>query len=149
MGVRELLMESFDYDLWATQQWLEALPRFPDPQRPYSIANHILRAQQIWLERCWSDTEVGKIDAEPNAAAVQLHALWKDFLSTCDPTAYVAYTSKTGEAHFPTVEHVALHVVNHGSYHRGQLREIAEQQGIEYPETDRIRWQRQHAQSVP
>jgi uncharacterized damage-inducible protein DinB len=42
------------------------------------------------------------------------------------------------------VSDIAAHVVNHGTYHRGQLRERAEADGLDdFPETDLILFFRQ------
>jgi uncharacterized damage-inducible protein DinB len=43
-----------------------------------------------------------------------------------------------GEPFLQPNHEVVRHVINHGTYHRGQLRMLAELDGIAWPETDMI-----------
>ncbi len=36
------------------------------------------------------------------------------------------------------VSEITEHVINHGTYHRGHLRGLAEAEGISFPDTDLI-----------
>ena len=144
MGLRESLQEGFEYDLWANQLWLEAIPRLEPSQRAQDVFGHIVRAQHIWLQRCLSEQEVRPLPEPPADALQALHDDWIEFLRISDPEAFVSYTLFSGESSFSTVEQIARLVVNHGTYHRGQLRGLADVQPLaSFPETDLIRFYRQ------
>lgn len=143
MDVRLALQEGFDYDHWANRLWLEVLPRLPFEARAKEILHHILKAQHIWLERCISEEEVRSFSDDLASESVRLNEAWKDLIRICDPEAFVSYTNSRGESFFNTIEQIAKHVINHGAYHRGHLRGLAEAAGTdEFPETDLIRFYR-------
>lgn len=143
-GVRELLIEGFRYDAWANQAWLPVLPTFQDRDRAEAIFRHILQAQRIWLVRTLSEEEAPPLSDDLGEAISRLSEAWIALVATCDPGAFVSYTTMAGESHFNTVEQIARHVVNHGTYHRGQLRGLKQAEGSDgFPETDLIRFLRQ------
>jgi uncharacterized damage-inducible protein DinB len=55
----------------------------------------------------------------------------------------VSYISLQGVAYNNSVSEIVRQVINHGTYHRGQLRGIAGERGIEFPETDFIAYLRE------
>lgn len=143
---RESLIEGFVYDRWANERWLSVLDDMPRPDRAGEIFHHIVWAQNTWLKRCLSDEEVPDLPEDRRAAVAQANEGWIELLKTSDPGAFVAYTNLQGESHFNTVEQIARHVVNHGTYHRGHLRGLCEAGGFDgFPETDFIRFAREEA----
>lgn len=140
--MRDHLSTLFDYDLWANQQWLP-LCESHEPVR--NLMAHVLQAQYSWYVRCMNETDAGEQVADLTAEAIRMNAQWKELLRVSDPAAYIAYQDLAGNSHYNLVEEIAAHVVNHGTYHRGQLRQWAESSGIEWPETDLIRFFRAQA----
>lgn len=142
--MRDLLADGFRYDLWANLKWLSVLDRFEDRARAEAIFRHILGAQRIWLARSLSEEEVPALP-EPLAEGFRLiNAAWLEFLRISDPEAFVSYTNFKGESWFSTVEQIARHVINHGTFHRGQLRGLAQAEGWDdFEDTDLIRWMRE------
>ncbi len=144
MDLRASLQEGFDYDLWANRKWLEALPNLPFEAQARRTLDHIVGAQHIWLTRCLSEEEAGQRLSDLAQDLEAKHAGWTELLRTCDPGAFVSYTTLSGDSWFNTVEQIARHVVNHGTYHRGQLRGLAEAaEFMDFPETDLIRFFRE------
>lgn len=142
--MKELLIEGFRYDAWANRAWLPVLLSFRDPERAEAIFRHILLAQRIWLVRTLSEEEAPPMPESLGDAIEALHRAWLHLLDTCDPGAFVSYTTMAGEPYFNTVEQIARHVVNHGTYHRGELRGLAKAEGFDgFPETDLIRYLRE------
>ena len=121
-----------EYDRWANHRWLPFV-KADESLRPIFI--HILKAQTSWFGR------VGTPDFEqPESLADQIeanYAAWKSVLTNRDLTETIHYQNLAGVAHSRTVGVIALHVINHGTYHRGQLREMATEG---FPETDFIRF---------
>jgi uncharacterized damage-inducible protein DinB len=144
--MREQLVDGFRYDLWANLRWLPTLEKFADPEQAGDIMRHILRAQHIWLTRTISEEEVGPLPEDLDAGLNQVHEAWVELLRISDPGAFVSYTTLKGESCFSTVEQIARHVVNHGTYHRGQLRGLCQAEGLEgFEETDLMGWYRLQA----
>ena len=136
---REALLELQDYDLWANRRWLAVLPEMPDPTRASNIFMHILNAQHHWLGRVMSEEEAGVRSDDLAIELERLYTAWRDILVNCDPNAYASY-EREGQAHFHMVSEIAHHVFNHGTYHRGHLRGLADAAGFEdFPETDIVR----------
>ncbi len=142
---REALLELQDYDLWANRRWLAVLPQMPNAAHATEIFGHILMAQQNWLIRVMSEEEAGVPSSDLATELERLYAAWRDILVNCDPNAYASY-ERMGQAHFHMVSEIAHHVFNHGSYHRGHLRGLADAAGlVAFPETDMILWFRETA----
>lgn len=135
-----MLRNGFDYDLWANRQWISALGGFDKHlDRAQAVLEHMLAAQQIWLERC------GTV-VFPEQENVRLHDLfeitsqaWQVLLEESEGDEPITYTTSRGETYTNTLAQIAYHVLNHGTYHRGQLRGLADADGFEgFPETDLI-----------
>ncbi len=137
------LFRMFDYDLWANRLWIEVVARSPHNERLHAIMDHILTSQEIWLNRVGmpQDPDARNLPllqrAEANAAA------WKTVLKKSNADERIAYKNLAGEPFESVLSDIAIHVANHGTYHRGQMREHAESLAIEFPETDFIRFARQ------
>lgn len=62
-------------------------------------------------------------------------AAWHSVLSQRDLGEVIHYQNLAGVPQSRALVDIALHVINHGTYHRGQLREMATDG---FPETDFI-----------
>ncbi len=136
---RGTLSEGFDYDLWANRQWAGALGGFKNMLRAQQILEHILATQRTWLGRC----SVEVIEPE---GAIKLEDLFEHYVGAWQMVVHerdlndrVVYRTSDGSSFANTVEEIARHVINHGTYHRGQMRGLAESDGfLNFPETDLI-----------
>lgn len=136
---REGLLEAFSYDLWANREWSEIIPKLGE--RGQGVWEHLLFCHTIWYGRVISVEETPELPGDVLGGLEIMTQAWIEVIQTSDPTAFVSY-QRGEETHFQLVEDVLRHVANHGTYHRGQLREIAEQAGVEWPETDYMLWKR-------
>ncbi len=135
--LRRHLIQGIEYDLWANLQWVEVLEQITDAE---PVMRHVAWANQIWLGRvCGSPLE-----AEPDIALqAQLKdsaAHWREILAGEPPARAIEWTRiRDGVHQSGTLESIVRHVINHGTYHRGQLRGLAQSQGFDaFPETDFI-----------
>lgn len=135
--MRDFLLRGLDYDLWANQKWVNVLGNFKDGQRALEVFEHIVFAQRIWLQRCGYHVEQVE-----NLAFSQLLAsliqTWKALVEDADLNAIVEYQMLNGDSASSVMGDIVAHVINHGTYHRGHLRGLAEKEGVEFPETDLI-----------
>lgn len=125
----------FDFDRWANLRW----------HKPASelgcgpILIHILQAQIIWLSRVegrpvWTPTLDNFVaDVDQSARA------WQRLLLSADLNQVIHYTTSRDEPFENTIGEIARHVLNHGTFHRGELRGRAGAAGLEtFEETDYI-----------
>jgi uncharacterized damage-inducible protein DinB len=132
------LLELFEYDFWANSRWLAYLEQKGWPEPDAGIFRHALSAQKIWALRCQgaSPSEMPVVEPTPESLK-DLLALWKQEILR--PNHVVEYRRTTGEEMWSSRDHIAKHVVNHGSYHRGELRALCRSRGDDdFPETDFI-----------
>jgi len=107
---------------------------------------HILFGEWVWLERWKGHSPATMLDfkAFPTLASIRerLEAVEEDrnaFLATLTPeriAAPVSYVNRKGETFAYPLWQQLVHVVNHGSYHRGQLATLLRQVGLTPPATD-------------
>lgn len=124
----------FDYDRWANLRLVETAAAL-DRQ---DILVHILQAQIIWLCRI-----EGTPEWEASFDDYSLHldrsiGRWKRLLLGAELGRVISYRNSRGEQYDNSITEIVRHVINHGTYHRGHLRGIAGEKGIDFPDTDYI-----------
>ena len=150
--------ELFEYNRWANQRMLNAVATLSEEQLNRDLKSsfpsvretlvHMLGADWIWLSR-WQGTSPSAAPAEwdvSNLAAIQ--ARWSEieqarseFLDGLTPDALnneLAYRNLKGEPFVNPLGHLLRHVINHSTYHRGQLTTMLRQLGGTPPSTDLI-----------
>lgn len=132
------LKRGLEYDLWANQQWLDCLDRTGAGEPDRSILQHILGAQKSWAMRCHgiSVTEPPKPDLTKESLQ-EIHDLWMKVLDTRELDEFISYKRYNGDPNEMQISWMAMHVINHGTYHRGELRGLRRARGDEdFPDTD-------------
>ena len=107
---------------------------------------HIVSAEWIWLERWKGSSPQSMFQARDFPDVPALRARWseveidqQDFLETVTPErllAAVAYVNLRGQAWRYPLWQQMYHVVNHSTYHRGQLTTMLRQLGAPTIATD-------------
>lgn len=142
--MKEWLKEGFAYDRWANEIWLRTLEdhgidftpferfiglptMYPDfsaePRRRIAdVFCHILFAQQIWLGRCVPDT--GPAEGSAAERLLVLNEAWSRAVDSIEPETVIAYRNTSGAPFEMPFGDIARHVIDHGTYHRGQIREL-------------------------
>lgn len=155
----------FDYNSWANRRSISAAEQLTNEQFLQPLASsfssvrdtlaHIYGAEWIWLERFQGRSPSGLPDATPFANLATLREKWLTHESNLQ--AFVRGLSQAdldGEMEYKTlkfgVNRNALwqsmqHVVNHGTYHRGQITTMLRQLGAEPIMTDLMHFYRQRA----
>ena len=116
-------------------------------ENPLKLFNHILNVQQVWNGRILQDQnsfgvweihelqDLKKIDRANYTASIHI-------LNQVDLNRFVKYTNSKGQAYTNSVIDILFHVINHSTYHRGQIATKFRQQGIEPLVTDYIFFKR-------
>ncbi len=143
----------YAYNEWANNLLLGALQAAHGggTTRCRQLMTHILSAQQAWLERITGlPRHVGLWDTLDVADLMPLfaenHRQWAVFWHSFDEEQFdriVAYTNSQGKAYCNTVKDIVTHLVNHSTYHRGQINQLLRQNGFEPVLTDYIAYVRQ------
>jgi uncharacterized damage-inducible protein DinB len=140
-----LLNQMLHYDAWANQALLASAI---EDQTVLRLLGHLAQAKQIWLMRV-EGRDTSSLELWPTEPL----SVWRQFLPEIDrkwisraaeeePGRIVAYRNQSGNSWRTSVEEIVIHVVNHGTYHRGQLATAVKNAGGEPAVTDFIVWSR-------
>ena len=152
----------FAYGSWANALMFAAANALPEEQVGAAAASsfpsvaatlaHIVGAEWIWLRR-WlgEDAAAPAWSVNPNLAdlEVRLAAMEAERtsylarLSDLDLDRVVSYRNLAGKAYTNPLCDLIRHIVNHSTYHRGQVATQLRQLGHTPPNTDLIAYLRQ------
>ena len=150
----------FDYHHWAADKLFEALGDVSaaDLDKPWggsfktarALLRHIVAAEQLWLERFGGSSPRTMPEFPATHAGADFLAEWrkvkareKEFVSGLTAAKLgtnLDYVNMKGESHSWPLEEVLTHVVNHGTYHRGQLSHLLRDLGRPGVSTDYVAW---------
>lgn len=154
----EKLRELLKYTLWADRKVLAAVKEM-DPDHVVRDAGasfgsllgtmaHLLGAEQVWLSR-FVGNPMGRlptIDDWPDLESLVLgfEETWPQlefFLASITNEQLhgeVQWTNSKGETYRRILWQAVVHMVNHSTFHRGQVVLLMRQMGYEPPSTDMI-----------
>lgn len=162
MSLSNSLVTHLKYHRWATGLVLDEAAAQPSEQlmKPlggsfnslYDTIVHIYQADRVWLDRL-EERPSGKLeDYAPPGCMWELRDAWLEvhdrmiaFMKNLDESGVnriIAYKNLAGEAFESPIWQIILHVVNHGSYHRGQVTSMIRQLGAKPTSLDLIRFYR-------
>jgi uncharacterized damage-inducible protein DinB len=157
--VRQLLA----YDAWANACVFAAAENLTDEQLEAPAASsfpsvtgtlgHIVAAEWVWLRRFrgesptapppWvTEARVARLRAELDTVEADRNQYLAQ-LSDADLDQIISYRTLSGEAHADRLGGLIRHVVNHSTYHRGQVATQLRQLDSVPPNTDLITYLRQ------
>ena len=139
----------FAYSFHYNQQLAAIFMEHGNKIDPKSIGlfSHMLNAHHTWNCRVLrQQTEYNIWEKHPVdlLAAIDRHNYDQTLaiLGTVDLTKEIAYTTSKGQPFTNTVSDILFHIVNHSTYHRGQLALLFRQHGMEPLVTDYIFYKR-------
>lgn len=139
----------YEYNRWANARTLDAASRLTPEQFTRDLQSshrsvrdtlaHTLAAEWIWLER-WKGTSPKSLLNPADFPTMEpLKARWaeveKDYLTFLDSvtdgslSAVIAYTNTKGEEWKYPLGQMMQHLMNHSTYHRGQVTTMLRQLG--------------------
>jgi len=147
--MKAFFQDKFEYNHSCNQRLVEVLNcnAFLYKEKIKILASHTLNAHHIWNHRImgvsptlsvWEELEIDKIndiDLENFEQSIQIINLeqWDENMF---------YTNSSGQAFTNTVADILFHIVNHSTYHRGQLVTLLKNEGILPLVTDYIFYKR-------
>jgi uncharacterized damage-inducible protein DinB len=135
-SLESLLVEGFGYDRWANGLWLEPVNQFGE-EGDWKVYGHILAASEVWVQRMdgISLTAMPLVPLQKESLD-SLFQRWKTAIHAHEFSQEISYRNTRGDAFTRTFGDIVRHVLHHGTYHRGQLRESFGRRSLEFPETD-------------
>lgn len=144
--------EQFDYNDWANNKILISLQQAGIKKgRIINIYSHILTAQVIWLLRIrglptspfpiWEEYKINELESMSEESSTN----WKNYLDEHEMETFeemIHYSNTQDRTYESTIREIIIHVLNHSTYHRGQIAMMLREMNIEPPVTDFIAYQR-------
>jgi len=146
----------YDYNRWANVRVLEAARALNQEQFTRDLRSsfpsvrdtlaHILGAEWIWLERWKGISPKSLLKAADFPDIASLQARWDEvegeranFIRALTPErlgAVISYVNTSGQTFAYELWKMLAHVVNHSTYHRGQITTMLRQVGAKPVSTD-------------
>ena len=126
--MKTFFIELFEYNFQSNDQLIERALAFEPKitERSSKWFSHILNAHEIWNSRM--------LNQKPEFGVWQTHAIedWKAInqskfeasLSIIDEYGFdflVNYSNSKGKSFQNTIRDILFHIINHSTYHRGQI----------------------------
>ena len=154
MNVRDL-QTLLDYHYWARNRMLEALEPLTPEQYIKDLgssfksiretATHLYAAEWAWYQRWHGSSPTALLPADRFADFAALKAAWfeheskmrafVDSLGDRDVDRVIEFTLLNGTPGASPIGAMVQHVVNHASYHRGQITTLLRQLGVAPPKS--------------
>ncbi len=136
----------FDYDYWATEKLLTSLEATANPaEEAVKKMNHVLSAKEVWMSRLLGTTFTDLNKPMSPAEERKLNEAQRDQMNTYfsklderQLSEKVAYKNLQGLPFETVLSDILAHMVNHGSYHRGQIASLIKKSGGDPAGTDYI-----------
>jgi len=159
------ICDLYDFNRWANARTLSAAEKLGHDDFTRDLGSsfrsirdtlvHILGAEWLWLQR-WNGVSPNALLPPADFATIApLRARWseveagqKSFVDGLTPESLerrVAYRSLKGEPVEQPLVGLLVHVVNHSTYHRGQVTTLLRQLGAAPEATDYVLYLRQRA----
>jgi uncharacterized damage-inducible protein DinB len=158
-----------DFHYWARDRVLDAAGRLIPEQFTRDLGGSFTSVRETlvhiyWADWAWYQIWHGTFPSGPLAVdelrdLESIRRTWKEHeskvrafigaLGEADAHRVVEFRRPDGSAGAFPIAHMVQHLVNHGTYHRGQLTMMLRQLGVQPPEsTDLIRYYRDRATAV-
>lgn len=148
--MKAYFLKLYQYNAWANKRVLGSLEQQKvSDDKILTLMSHVVSAQFIWLGRIqnqsieqyplWKQYTL----AELMTMAEEVGTKWLKFVEETDNfNRELTYRNYVGNPYVNNVEHIMMHLVNHSTYHRGQVALLMRQKGYEPINTDFITYDR-------
>lgn len=123
---KELLEYSHYYNLEVIKKFNDGDLEFMIPERALKLLSHTLNAQKIWNNRIkgkegqvevWKNIDVEQLETAENENFQETLAI----VEKEELDSVVKFKNSRGESYENSVRDIIFHVINHSTYHRGQI----------------------------
>lgn len=150
MEDKDFLIDKINYNHFSNEQWSRHIDKIGE--KAHSLCqktfSHILNAHHIWNSRLINNSiKYGVWEIHPldqwTFLNDQLTQQSIEIIQDRSLQEIIKYSSTSGQEYKNSVAEIIYHIVNHGTYHRGQLSLELSLQGIESFSTDYIFYSRE------
>ena len=141
--------ELFEYNHHFNQKLGDVFNDNPDKtsEKAIKLYSHILNAHRVWNNRIKpKQTTFGIWEIHPIQDFKDIDVLnYEDsllILDKLDLNKVINYTTSNGQAFSNSIRDIFFHVINHSTYHRGQIATEFKQSGLEPLATDYIHYKK-------
>lgn len=148
----------FDFNQWATDRVMSIVETLSEEQFTKDMGSshggiqgtlaHILASHEMWLSRWQGKPSPTTIDANGGPTLAEAKQFWNEIqqkltafvngLTEDDLQTPISYTNTKGESYSTPLVQMMQHLVNHATYHRGQIVTMLRQLGVKPVNTDMI-----------
>jgi len=141
----EALVQQLRYSAWATRCVLESATALSEEELHRDLGNsyggvhgamtHIYQADAIWFDRLMGAPtgDLSRYEPSPDFSEwlplLDSYVKWAEALTPADWDRIAHYRNVKGEPFRTPIWQIVLHVVNHATYHRGQITTLLRQLG--------------------
>ncbi len=148
--MKEYFLQLYRYNAWSNDRVVNGLVRQNiSHAKILSLMGHVVAAQFIWLHRIkglpppslrlWDSYKLADIAKLSEDAGKQ----WIEYVESTDSfNRDLSYKNYVGDPYVNNVESIMIHLVNHSTYHRGQIALLLRENGFEPINTDFITYDR-------
>ncbi len=148
--MKKYFLKLYNYNYWSNQRVLSAIQKQNvTDSKVLQLMGHVLAAQYLWLHRIkglpapdvklWGEYSLQKL----LQMAEDVGRQWIEFVESTDNfDRELTYKNYTNDPYTNNVENIMIHLVNHSSYHRGQVAMLLRQKEYEPINTDFITYDR-------
>lgn len=143
--IKDLLDYNYEMNRRLIQLFIEN--KTTTDARTTSLLSHILNAQQVWNSRILGETPFGVWQLNPSDQLEKINqSVYEKSLNIIEKLPLdklILYQNTQGKRFSNSVCDILLHIVNHATYHRGQIASAFRAQGIEPLVSDYIFYRRE------
>lgn len=159
------LRRLYAFNAWARKRMLDAVAQLDEGAYRKDLGNsfgsvhgtvvHTLGAEEVWLKRWHGESPTALVSSDAFASFAEVRRRWdalegelQRFLGSLteqDAPRVFQYRDLRGNAYATPLWQMMQHVVNHSTYHRGQVITMLRQLGAKPVATDLIAYYRQQA----
>jgi uncharacterized damage-inducible protein DinB len=158
-----------DYNYWARNRLLDAVAPLGAEQFTRDLGNsfksvrdtlaHVYFAERVWYMRWHGESPAGMPSADSFTDLASIQRAWADHeakmrafvdaMTPSDVDRVIEYRLMNGEPGASPLWQMLQHLINHGSYHRGQVTTMLRQLGAAPPKSmDLITFYRERTAAV-
>lgn len=146
--MEDFFKQAFEYTFTFNNRVIDSLLAADAlPDKSYKLINHTLNAHEIWNARIkdlkptvgvWDIREISEL----KAVNLQNYTNSLSILEEFDLAMPIGYKTSKGDGFENTVLDIFFHIINHSTYHRGQIATNCKENGIEPLLSDYIFYKR-------
>ncbi len=147
--MKAFFLDKFEYTHHCNQLVIDVIYKYPETyiENISLLASHTLTAHHIWNQRVygvapllsvWQLLKITNLYDINNENFEQT----KEIIQNKNGKEYINYTNSKDQNFTNTAEEILFHIINHSTYHRGQLINLLKNKGLEPIVTDYIFYKR-------